>query len=48
MKLDLMNEYGISELKLDLDGNGYVSKEEASGYTDADINMIKMKKELNG
>ena len=48
MKIESNERIWDKRLKLDLDGNGYVSKEEASGYTDADINMIKMKKELNG
>ena len=48
MKIESNERIWDKRLKLDLDGNGYVSKEEASGYTDANINMIKMKKELNG
>ena len=48
MKIESNERIWDKRLKLDLDGNGYVSKEEASGYTDADINMNKMKKELNG
>lgn len=48
MKIESNERIWDKRLKLDLDGNGYVSKEEASSYTDADINMIKMKKELNG
>ena len=48
MKIEANERIWDKRLKVDLDGNGYVSKEEASGYTDADINMIKMKKELNG
>lgn len=51
MKLDSAERIWESRLKVDVNGNGHIDKEEAiarqGGYTQADVNRVKMEKELN-
>lgn len=51
MKIDSAERIWESRLQVDVNGNGHIDKEEAvarqGGYTQADINRVKMEKELN-
>ena len=51
MKIDSAEKIWEARLQVDVNGNGHIDREEASsrqgGYTQADINRVKMAKELN-
>ena len=51
MKIDSNERIWEARLQVDINGNGHIDKEEAiarqGGYTQADINRVKMEKELN-
>ena len=51
MKIDSNERIWEARLQVDVNGNGHIDKEEAiarqGGYTQADINRVKMEKELN-
>ena len=51
MKIESEERIVEAKLKIDVNGNGYIDKEEAmmsqNGYTQNDINRLKLQKELN-
>lgn len=51
MKIDSNERIWEARLQVDTNGNGHIDKEEAfakqGGYTQADVNRVKMEKELN-